>query len=103
MSIPDPTSLLLPVLQVLADQKEHSIDEIRERMRIKFEVTSDEVLQKHPLGNSIFRVNVALVLANLQGAPHRGPKAIEKVQKNIYRINDLGIRVLNKGLTALTI
>lgn len=36
MPIPDPQTLLLPVLKVLADGAEHQVEEIRDRMKIQF-------------------------------------------------------------------
>src|ERR1700730_3780671 len=79
MPMPDSQTLLLPILRLFADDREHSIEEIRERMRVQFSVAPDELLQKHPNGNPVFHVNVALALANLQGAPHGGSRAIDRV------------------------
>jgi restriction system protein len=107
MSIPDSQTLLLPVLRVFADDAKHSNEEIWERMRAHFRILPDELLQKHPMGNSVFHVNVALALANLQGAPHRGSKAIEKIKSNgktkIYRITEYGKTILNRNPSSLTI
>jgi restriction system protein len=103
MTLPDSQTLLLPVLKVFSDGKKHSIEELRERMRKQFSVTPDEVLQKHPKGNSIFYVNVALALANLQGAPHQGSKAIEKVGRDLYRVTEYGKAILRRNPSSLTL
>jgi len=38
MPIPDSQTLLLPVLRVVADGHEHSSEEIRERVRVQFDI-----------------------------------------------------------------
>jgi hypothetical protein len=92
---------------VFADAAKHSNEEIWELMRVSFRIAPDELLQKHPLGKSIFHVNVALALANLQGAPHGGAKAIEKIKSKgktkIYRITEYGKTILNRNPSDLTI
>jgi len=103
MSIPDAQSLRLPVLRVFADNGEHSIQEIRERMRIEFNVSTEELSQKHPTGNSVFHVNIALALANLQGAPHRGSKAITKIKRDVYRITPYGNDILKRNPSELSL
>ncbi len=107
MSIPDSQTFLRPVLRVFGDDAEHSNEEIWERMRVQFKITPDELLQKHPSGKSVFHVNVALALANLQGAPNRGSKAIERIKSKgktkIYRITEYGKTILNRNPSDLTI
>jgi restriction endonuclease Mrr len=107
MPIPDSQTLLLPVLQVFADNAEHSNEEIWERMRLQFKLTPDELLQKYPTGKPVFHVNVALALANLQGAPHGGSKLITKVRNKgrmkFYRITEYGKAILNRNPSDLTI
>jgi hypothetical protein len=97
MPIPDSRTLFLPVLRVFADDAGHSIEEIRQHMRVEFKVASDELLHKYPTGRPIFHVNVALALANLQGAPHGNPKYIEKVRRNLYRITENGKSYLKQN------
>jgi len=107
MSIPDQESLLLPVLTVFADDAEHHNEEIRELMIRRFAVQPDELLQKHPDGNSIFNVKVALALANLQGAPHKGPHAICKTKQlgntKFYKITEYGKAILSRNRSGLTL
>ena len=107
MPIPDSQTLLLPVLRIFGDGAEHSNEEIWERMAVQFKITPSELLQKHPAGNGVFHVNVALALANLQGAPHRGSKAIERVRNKsgakFYRITEYGKSILNRNPSDLTI
>jgi hypothetical protein len=107
MSIPDQESLLLPVLSVFADNAEHHNEEIRQLMILRFAVQPAELLQKHPDGNSVFNVKVALALANLQGAPHRGPKNIRKTKQlgdtKFYKITERGKAILSRNPSGLTL
>jgi restriction system protein len=103
MPIPTVDELRLPILLLFADGIEHSIEEIRERMKVQFKIASNELLQKHENGKSIFGNNVDLAFANLQGAPHRGPKAIDKVNEGVYKITDYGIAILKRKPSSLTI
>jgi len=107
MPIPDQESLLLPVLTVFADDAEHHNEEIRELMIRRFSVQPAELLQKHPDGNSIFNVKIALALANLQGAPHKGPQAIRKTRQlreaKFYKITEYGKAILSRNPSGLTL
>jgi|ERR1700731_4239237 len=99
----DLNTLRLAVLRVFADGVEHSLDEIRARMKVQFEIEPQELLRKHAKGNSVFHTNVALAIANLQGAPNVGSKAIEKVGKEAYRITEHGKDILKRNPSTLTI
>ena len=102
MPIPSAQTLLLPVLRLLGDGAEHVSREIRERMRLQFQVTSEELRQKNKKGAPIFHNRVALALANLQGAPHGGGKAIEEVKNEVYRITAYGQAILSRNPTDLS-
>ncbi len=99
----DLDTLRAAVLRVFGDGAQHSPDEIRELMKVQFKITPQELLQKHANGNSVFHNNVALALANLQGAPHRGSKAITKVKRNIYIITEYGKDILKRNPSTLSI
>jgi restriction system protein len=105
MSIPDPQTLLLPVLQAMTDGAEHEAKEIRERMKVKFEITSDELLLKHKNGIPVFVNRVAWALAhlNMERGPIGHPKAITLIKKEVYRITEHGRAILNGNPSHLTI
>jgi restriction system protein len=103
MPIPVSQTLLLPILRVLADGLDHSSEEIRERVRVQFDIAPHELLAKNKKGKTVFHSNVDLALANLQGVPHRGSKAIEKVRKEVYKITEYGKSILKRNPSALTI
>jgi len=104
--LPPGLPMALAVLQLLANDLERSPKEIQERLKIQFHFAPSELIQKHESGTTVFHNNVALALANLQGAPHRGPKAIEKVKKHkedVYRITEYGKSLLKRNPSDLTI
>ncbi len=55
------------------------------------------------LSSACFHRHVALALANLHDAPHRGANAIDKVTEDLYRINEHGKAVLKRNPSALTV
>jgi hypothetical protein len=101
--LPDSKTLLLPVLRIFADGVEHTSEEIGKRIIVQFQIAPLQLLQKHNDRISVFQNNVALALANLQGAPHKGPKCIEKVRKKVYRITEYGKTILKRNPSSLTI
>jgi len=105
MPIPRPGVLILPVLHTLADGTEHHVTEIRERMKIKFEVTVDELQQKHKNGTAVFVNRVAWALAhlNMEAGPIGYPKAVTLVKKEVYRITEHGKELLKNNPSNLTI
>ena len=103
MPIPDSKTLLLPVLRVLGDGAEHKSVEIRERVKVQFDIAPRELLQKTRKGIRVFHNRVALALANLQGAPRGHSRAINKVRKEAYKITEHGMAILKRNPTTLTI
>jgi restriction system protein len=105
MPIPDSQTLLLPVLRVVADDREHSSEEIRERVRTQFNIAHHELLQKLKNGTPVFHNRVAWALAHLN--MRRGPlghsEAVEKVRKAVYKITEYGKAILRRNPSALTI
>jgi restriction endonuclease Mrr len=50
MAIPDYETIMLPLLQALADDREHSAKEVRERVAEHFRLTQDELAALQPSG-----------------------------------------------------
>ena len=99
MPIPPIQPLLLPVLRITADKPSRSVEEIRERVRREFEVTPEELEQKHPKsGTSVFVNRVAWALAHLVMG-----LAIERIGKDTYRITGRGRNILQGGPSELTV
>ena len=60
MAIPDFQSLMLPLLRLASDGKEHSTSEWRESLAIQFKLTEDERKELLPSGTqSLFTNRIA--------------------------------------------
>ena len=101
--MPNAETILLPVLLMLGDELNHSSEEIRERLAVKYDIAPSELIRKLRNGKAEFHSNIDLALAYLRGAPRRRWKAVEKVEKKIYRITEYGKSILNKNPSDLTI
>ena len=104
MSIPDLQTLLLPVLKVLADGKEHRVEEIREQMKNQFGVSPSELLQRNR-GGLVFVNRVAWALAhlNMEAGPQGHAKEIALVRHGVYQITERGLTILKKNPAELRI
>lgn len=74
-------------------------------MKVKFEITSDELLLKLKNGIPVFVNRVAWALAhlNMERGPIGHPKAITLVKKEVYRITEHGRAILKGNPSHLTI
>jgi hypothetical protein len=99
MPIPRVQSLLLPVLQIVADRAEQSVEEIRKRVKDEFKLTDQEIKQTHPKsGNNVFVNRVAWALAHLVMG-----KAIAPERKGFYKVTERGVTILKGNPSELTI
>ena len=104
MPIPDPQTLLLPVLKVLSDGTNHQVEEIRERMKNQFRVTPSEIAQKNKRGFVfVNRVAWALAHLNMQTGPLGHTTEINLIRKGVYRITERGIAILKNNPSKLGI
>jgi len=93
MAIPDYESLMLPVLQYVADGREHPLREITAQMAEQFKLTADEREQRIPSGQSTYIQNrtgwakTYLKKAGLLASPKRG----------LIQITDRGREVLSQN------
>lgn len=93
MAIPDYETLMLPVLQYVADGKEHPLREITAHMAESFKLTAEEREQRLPSGQSTYIQNrtgwakTYLKKAGLLASPKRG----------LIQITDRGREVLSKN------
>lgn len=93
MAIPDYETLMLPVLQYVADVKEHPLREITAHMAESFKLTAEEREQRLPSGQSTYIQNrtgwakTYLKKAGLLASPKRG----------LIQITDRGREVLSKN------
>ncbi|MCP9450652.1 MAG: restriction endonuclease [Nitrospira sp.] len=99
MAIPDYQSIMLPLLQFAADDKEHSLREAIESLSAEFGLTEEEKKELLPSGqqptfeNRVAWARTYLVKAVLLEAPRRG----------FFRITQRGRDVLSQRPTAITV
>ncbi len=93
MAVPDFQSFFLPLLQVAADGKEHSLREAREKIAAMFKLTEEDLSEPLPSGTqSRFDNRVAWAKSYLVQA-----RALESPRRGCFRITDRGRRLLAQG------
>jgi restriction system protein len=99
MPVPDFQSFFLPMLRQVADNKEHSIGELRERIASELQLTPEELAQKVPSGTQTVVANrVAWSAVYL----HRAG-ALERIKRGVFRITPRGQEILKQNLQKITI
>ena len=88
--IPDPQTLMLPYLKVLADQKEWNFQDLIETLAHEFKVSHDERLEMIPSGQKIFDYHVGTVRTFFKKAG-----LIESTRHAHVRITQHGLDVLS--------
>ena len=89
MAVPDFQSLMLPVLEFASDGKEHSMQEARDAMAKKFNLSTEDLEERLPSGrqttfaNRVAWAKVYLSQAGLLESPRRGFFNISERGKNV--------------------
>lgn len=92
MAVPDFQSLMLPLLQLAADEKEHSLREARERLAETFRLAAEDVAQLLPSGRQTVLANrVAWAKVYLQRAG-----LLTGIRRGFFRIGSRGQAVLTE-------
>ena len=92
MAIPDYQSCMLPLLEFLGDQNEHSLRETIDHLATQFKLTEDELKQLLPSGQqAIFDNRVAWARTYLKQAG-----LLEPTRRGYFRITPRGIEVLKQ-------
>jgi restriction system protein len=92
MSIPDFQSLMLPLLEVLGDGKDHSDAQISDALAQRFDLSEEDAQEMLPSGQArVFANRLAWAKAYLKKA---GP--LESPARGVSRINDQGKAVLSQ-------
>lgn len=98
MPLPDSQTLLLPVLRMIADGTEHTVEEMREHIVNEFEITDDEQAQKQRNGIPVYHNRVAWALAWLNMG-----KAITLRRNGVYQIAEHGRAILKGNPSDLSV
>lgn len=99
MAIPDSQSLLLPLLKLHSDGREHAHRESIEAMAVEFKLTEEEKKEMLPSGN------MALFDQRVSWAKHRLKKAglLENPRKGIHKITERGLKELKKNPSEINV
>lgn len=90
MAIPDFQSMMLPLMQIIADGQEHRMRDLNEKVADYFQLSEAERHQKLPIGNNkVLGNRVAWAKAHLGNA-----KLLETVRRGFVKITERGRHVL---------
>lgn len=89
MAIPKYDELMIPVLEVLSDKKEHRITEIVDILAKKLKLTNEELEEKISSGSNKFAGRVGWARTYLKAA-----KLIDSTRRAYFVINERGEKAL---------
>jgi restriction system protein len=90
MAIPDFQTIMRPVLEMVADDQEHTAREIRERMANHFSLSPEELEELLPSGRAkLFANRVGWAITYLYQT-----KLLERPRRSVYHITQRGQEVL---------
>ena len=99
MAIPDFQTLMLPFLEMASDKIEHSSNDFREPLAIKYNLTEEEKAAMLASGSQrIFhnRVHWAKAYLKMSGL-------IESTRRGFFKISDRGLKILEEKPERITI
>jgi len=90
MAIPDYQTIMLPLLKLAADQKEHAINDVSEQLEDKFDLSEADKKQFLPSGRQrVFRNRVGWARVYLVKA-----ELLESTRRGFFRITERGLKLL---------
>lgn len=99
MGIPDYQTLMLPVLKLASDKKEHKISHVVETLADQFSLTKEERNKRLPSGSQVlFNNRVAWAKSYLIQA-----KLVESTRRGFFQITDRGSELLSENLNKITV
>lgn len=99
MTVPDFQSFFYPILKFASDQKEHSLNEVREYLTNYFKLSEDAKSERVPSGTQTkFDNRIYWSKSYFSKA-----KLIENTKRSHFKITDRGLRFLDKFNSNITI
>ncbi len=99
MSIPDYQSLMLPVLRILEDRREHAVSEVRQQIANQLGLTEQEMTERLASGTTtLFMNRIGWAVQYLKSAG-----AIRAVRRGVYEITDRGCSLLKGQPSEITV
>lgn len=99
MTVPEFQSFFFPILEFASDQKEHSLNEVRDYLTEHFQLTDEAKSERVPSGTQTKFDNRIYWTKSYFGKA----KLIKNTKRAHFRITELGIKFLNKFSSNLTI
>ena len=97
MAIPDFQTLMLPIIQLCGDRKEHTSQELINSLAEQFRLTEEERRQLLPSGGArLFANRVGWTLSHLKMA-----KVLESPKRGVYWLTARGLGVLHESPRAV--
>ena len=97
-NIPDFQTLMLPLMELLRDNKEHPLPEVLDVMANKFALTEEELRIMVSSGQqTLFKNRVTWAISYLKNAG-----LIEYPKRAVYKITESGKSIFKEDLTAIT-
>lgn len=92
MAIPNYQKIMLPLLKVLSDEKDHDRKDVVAILGKEFKLTEEEILRLQPSGHiAVFVNRVGWAFTYMKKAG-----LVESVKRGIYRISREGLKVLKE-------
>lgn len=99
MPIPDYQSLMLPVLLLVGDRKEHALSEVRQRIAESLRLTEEELAERLASDTTtVFLNRVGWAVQYLKSAG-----VIRAVRRGVYEITDRGLALLKARPSEFTV
>lgn len=99
MPIPDYQSLMLPVLRLAGDRKEHPLAELRQRIADDLKLSEQELAERLASDSqTVFASRIAWAIQYLKQAA-----AIEAVRRGVYKITDRGLSISKDNPAEITL
>src|SRR5438105_3234130 len=98
MPIPDYQSLMLPVLQLAGDGKEHALAQVRSQIAKELKLTEDQLAERTPSDRqTVFASRIAWAVQFLKQA-----RVLKPTKRGVYKITERGRSLLNDHPSEIT-
>jgi restriction system protein len=99
MPIPDYQSLMLPVLRIAGDRKEHSVADFRQRIASEMKLSEQELSERLASDSqTVFANRIGWAVQYLKAAV-----ALKSVKHGVYQITDRGMAILKEKPSEITV
>jgi restriction system protein len=92
MAVPGYEKFMLPMMEIVSDQKEYAVSEVRDKLAEHFQLTEEDLRELLPSGKqTVFHNRVGWAKVYLQKA-----ELLESVKRGYFQITQRGVEVLKE-------